>query len=320
MIVRMAEPVLGELGAEKVYLLSRESSREKAEALCRDKGWDGVFCDLDALLAADIDTAYVALPNLLHYEYAQKALLAGKHVLVEKPMVPRRAEAGELGRLAREKGVCLMEAMTVHHLPAFREMKAALGRIGRPRLAVFSYCQRSSRYDGFLRGELHPAFDPQQAGGALMDINVYNLHAILGLFGKPESVRYEASLQRGIDTNGVLTLDYGGFRAVAVGAKDCGGPCGGTVQGEEGYLSFSGPVSGMTEFSFTGNDRQSRTFSSEPDPLYQKRMAYEFRVFRQMTETGNRAEMDRLLELSADAGEILEEARRQAGVRFPGDC
>ena len=44
-------------------------------------------------------------------------------------------------------------------------------------------------YDAFLQGIVQPAFDPAQSGGALMDINVYNIHALVGLFGKPAAVQ-----------------------------------------------------------------------------------------------------------------------------------
>ena len=67
-----------------------------------------------------------------------------------------------------------------------------------------------------------------------MDLNVYNIHAIVGLFGKPWEVKYEANMERGIDTSGVVTLDYGDFKAVAIGAKDCKAPVRCTIQGTNG--------------------------------------------------------------------------------------
>ena len=66
---------------ELVALLSSERSLVKNQAMADDHGINHVFTDLDALLASDIDTIYVALPNHLHYEFAKKALSANKNVI-----------------------------------------------------------------------------------------------------------------------------------------------------------------------------------------------------------------------------------------------
>ena len=314
-IVRMAMPALAELKPEKVYLLSREKSREKAEEMCRDNGWDGVYVDYDELLSADIDTVYVALPNLLHYEYTKKALLAGKHAIVEKPIVVRSSEMTELRQLAAERGLCLMEAMTVHHLPAYQTLREQLGRIGRPRLALLNFSQRSSRYDDYLRGIIHPVFDPKQGGGALLDLNVYNIHALLGLFGVPKSWDYRANVKDGLDTSGVLTLDYGDFLAVAAAAKDCQGANGASIQGEDGFIRVDSPLSAVTTFTFRGKDGAEETV--EPDQGV--RMYYEFAAFQTAMETGEREELERLLDISQASTDILEQCRRQVGVFYPGD-
>ena len=51
-----------------------------------------------------------------------------------------------------------------------------------------------------------PAFDPAFSGGALMDINIYNIHYVVGLFGKPKNIEYYPNIERGIDTSGVLII------------------------------------------------------------------------------------------------------------------
>ncbi|SUM35254.1 Uncharacterised protein [Staphylococcus gallinarum] len=57
-------------------------------------------------------------------------------------------------------------------------------------------------------------------GGALMDINVYNVHLAVGLFGKPKGVAYFANVEKNIDTSGILQLDYDNLKVVCIGAKD----------------------------------------------------------------------------------------------------
>lgn len=55
----------------------------------------------------------------------------------------------------------------------------------------------------------------------LRDLNIYNIHLLVGLFGNPNRVEYLPNVERGVDTSGILVLDYGNFKVAAIGAKDC---------------------------------------------------------------------------------------------------
>lgn len=313
-IVRELLPQLETLGVEKTYLLSTPRSLERAEAMAAEYHLDGALCDYDALLALDIDTVYVALPNHLHYEYTRRALLADKHVILEKPAVPRKRELEELAALARERGRLLIEAVPLRHRVGYLALKGAVEKIGNPRLASCYYCQRSRRYDDFLRGEIHPVFDPAKAGGALMDLNIYNIYALVGLFGAPKGVEYHANLSRGIDTSGVLTLSYDGFQAAALGAKDCPSPALSAFLGEEGFLQTD--LRRLDGYTLTLRSGETETVSC---PETEHRLLTEFREFKRIIENGDTAEAERLMAESLTVADILETARRSAGVVFPGD-
>lgn len=314
-IVQELLPDLKDLGTEKAYLLATPRSRERAQGMVEQFGLTGAVYDYDELLALDVDTVYVALPNSLHYEYAKRALLAGKHVILEKPAVSRRAELEELSALAREKGLVLVEAVPLRHRPGFQVLKEAVSKLGRVRLASLYYCQRSRRYDAFLRGETPPVFDPQKAGGALMDLNLYNIHAMVGLFGAPRNVEYLASIERGIDVSGVLTLDYGDFQAAALGSKNCPSPGESVIMGEEGYLQVD--LRRLDGYTFT-----SRTVEREEVRLAEShthRLLEEFLVFKDIIARHDIHAAERLMEGSLTVAGILETARKKAGVVFPGD-
>ena len=165
------------------------------------------------------------------------ALLAGKNVLCEKPFVPTVAEADELIALAKEKHLFLFEAITTAHHPNYALVKEHLPDIGPLRIVSCTFCQYSSRYDALLSGQVPPVFDPACCGGALMDLNLYNVHFVVGLFGEPMLVSYHPNLYRnGIDTSGILLLEYPDFLCQCTGAKDCAAP--GSVQlvGEKGRI------------------------------------------------------------------------------------
>ena len=168
-------------------------------------------------------------PNSLHYAQTKAALLAGKNVLCEKPFVPTVAEADELIALAKEKHLFLFEAITTAHHPNYALAKQYLDDIGSLRIVSCTFCQYSSRYDALLSGQVPPVFDPACCGGALMDLNLYNVHFVVGLFGEPMLVSYHPNLYRnGIDTSGILLLEYPDFICQCTGAKDCAAP--GSVQ------------------------------------------------------------------------------------------
>ena len=218
--------------------------------------------------------------------------------------------------VAKQNRVMLLEAMTLYHLPAYQAMRRDLAKLGPIKIVSLNYSQYSSRYDAFLQGIVQPAFDPAQSGGALMDINVYNIHALVGLFGKPAAVQYAANIARDIDTSGIALCRYPTFQAVCVGAKDCASRQTSVIEGERGVLSIEGPVSCMTGYTIDYHDGQ-REVHVENNPPY--RMVPEFQAFARILNEQDWAYHDTLMEYSLEAAQILEDARRCAGVRFPCD-
>ena len=309
-IVRELLQVYEGLEIEKTYLLCTQRSLPQAEQLCREYGLEGVYTDYDALLDADIDTVYVALPNHLHFAYTQMALERGKDVILEKPATSNLRELEALFALADRNGCCLMEAMTVHHLPGVTALGKALASIGTIREARLYFCQYSSRYDDFKAGKIHPVFDPQKSGGALYDLNLYNLHAALCLFGMPQGVRYEAKVERGIDVWGELTLDYGSFSAVCTGAKDRGGEEASVICGTKGALRVREPFSRLTGYYL--NEEWIGTGEEH-------RMHTEFVRILQILKNRDQQELTRCRALSLTAAKLMEQARHQAGIRFGCD-
>ena len=311
LIVRDVLPLLAAMKKEGTietcYLFARESSVERASQLCDTWQLDGVFLDYEELLKTDIDTVYVALPNMLHFEFTKKALECGKHAIVEKPIVLTSKELSILRETAKTHGVLLMEAMSLHFTPAYHVLRDTLPELGPVRMISFQFCQYSSRYDAFLEGHIAPAFDPACAGGALMDLNVYNLHAIIGLFGRPKSFTYQPNMQRGIDTSGVVTLDYGDCKAVALAAKDCQAPVHSTISGEKACLTIPMPMNQISAFTMT--DRKGQLIRNIDFQEDVHRLSYEFYEFERMIREKDFARADRLLETSAIVTEILEALR-----------
>jgi predicted dehydrogenase len=172
-------------------------TQDKAEELAKTYGTSRTYTDIDALLADEsVNTIYIATPNLLHYSQAKAALLAGKNVICEKPLVTRKVQAQELRDIASSRKLFLVQAAPTTFLPNFRLLREKLPEIGRVRLIMSNYSQYSSRYDAVLRGEKPNIFNPEYAGGCLMDINFYNVLLNVALFGVPREAKYYGELPK----------------------------------------------------------------------------------------------------------------------------
>lgn len=193
-----------------------------AKALADEYHIPKVYDDFDELVSdPDIDTIYIATPNTLHYPQAKKALEAGKNVVLEKPFASTREQAEDLFATAEKNNVMIFEAITNIHTPNFGLLRDNLSMLGNLKQVVLNFSQYSSRYDRYKDKIITNAFDPKYDGGALTDINIYNIHFANELFGKPESVSYFPVFGwNGIDTSGTLILDYPDFVVTCIGAKD----------------------------------------------------------------------------------------------------
>lgn len=205
---RFADAVSQNEGIRIDVAYSRDAARGRAFA---DRlGVAETSSDLDALLASgDIDAVYVGSPNGAHAAQAQAAIAAGVHVFLEKPATPTAAEFAALVAAARERGVVVFEGMRNVYDPGMAKVVELLPQIGRVRLVSFGQSQYSARYDLVLQGETPNIFDPALSGGALFDLGVYPLSALIHLFGSPTSVAGSTvTIATGADGAGAAVLTY----------------------------------------------------------------------------------------------------------------
>nr|WP_297180660.1 Gfo/Idh/MocA family oxidoreductase [uncultured Agathobaculum sp.] len=297
---------------EAVYSRAEDTGRALADAF----GVQKVYTSLDDMLAdPSVDWVYVASPNSLHYAQTKKALQAGKHVLCEKPFTPSRAQAEELAALAEARGLMLLEGITTLYLPHFARIRDAIRQIGPVRQVSCTFCQYSSKFKAFQAGQTPNVFQPAFAGGALMDINLYNLYFVYGLFGMPERITYHARRhENGIDLGGVAVLEYPGFLAQCTGAKDCRSDTGAHIIGENGFIRVEDPVSMCTRVSVV-TDAGEIVFDEQKG---ENAWYWEMKQISALAVLGNREACRHRMAQSADVMELLQRARQSAGIVFPG--
>lgn len=298
---------------ELVALLSTPRSLDKAKEMQAQYQVQEVYTDYETLLSnATIDTVYVALPNHLHYQYTKAALLQGKNVICEKPFTLNAQQLQELIQIATEKRLILLEAITNQYLNNFLQIKKDLAQLGKIKIVECNYSQYSSRYDAFKEGKILPAFDPQKGGGALMDINIYNIHFVVGLFGKPEKVQYLANIERDIDTSGILVLDYGAFKAVCIGAKDSTAQIRSVIQGTDGSIEVLGATNEMPRY-----ERRSKTeIEAVNVNLDKHRMYQEFAKFTEVIDQKDLAFALEQLNHSLTVMQVVDQALESANLHL----
>ena len=317
MIVRMIGPNLASWGIDVVAVAGTPTSMDEVNELADEYGAAGRYSDYHELIADPaVDTVYVAVPNFLHYAVTEAALKAGKDAICEKPLASNYREAAELAELARKEGRFLWEAVVTTRQPNFKLIRdELLPRIGTVKLATVNYSQYSSRYDAFRAGEVLPAFDPAKAGGAIMDLGLYTLTFTIGLFGDPVAAAYRPNIERGIDTSGVIDLDYDGFRAVNICAKDCGAPCFAQIQGTDGYIRMDSQPNLCDGVTLHLNDGTEESFDRSLPVMWEG----EFREFCRQQEAGDLDECYRQLDESLVVSRVQNTIRYESGVVFPAD-
>lgn len=184
-------------------------SLAKAERFKAEFGFEKAYGSYEDLLAdPEIEAVYIPLPNELHYDWAIKAMNAGKHVLCEKPLAPTAAQIERMQAVAKENGVFLMEAFAYLHSPLMAALKAEIDSKSIGEVLFMDSCFITSDYDISnirMRKETY--------GGSTYDLGCYCTSQILWLLDEePEAVQAVAQFsEEKIDTltTGILTFSGG---------------------------------------------------------------------------------------------------------------
>jgi xylose dehydrogenase (NAD/NADP) len=223
--------------AEIVGVASRDRSR--AEAYAAEHEIERAYGSYEELLADEsVEAVYIALPNSLHVEWSVRALEAGKHVLCEKPLTARGAEAERAFDAAERAERVLMEAFMWRHSPQTAKLVQLVegGVIGRVQLvrATFSFP---------VEGRRNIRLDPELGGGALLDIGAYGVSAARLLGGEPERVYGEQVIgDTGVDILFTASLRFPrGLLAQVDAGMDLPGRDALEVVGNEGSLVIPDP-------------------------------------------------------------------------------
>lgn len=184
-----------------------------------------------------VDAVYIAAPHETHYAYAKQALEAGKHVLCEKPMCLKGAEAVELFQMAREKHLILMEAIKTAYCPGFQGILKLIesGKIGTVHDVEACFTRLGN-------ASLREVWDTE-SGGSFTEFGTYSLLPVVKLLGTESREAFYWSLpsRTGVDAYTKATISYDSAIATAktgIGVKSEGQL---VIAGSNGYLLVPSP-------------------------------------------------------------------------------
>ncbi len=261
-----------------------------------------------------ISTIYIASPNSLHHEHAKKMLLHGKHVILEKPACSTVQEFDEITKLARERGLYLIEAYRHIQEENFKIVKRQVGQLGQIYGASFVYAQYSSRYDNVLKGEIPNIFSLKYSGGTLVDLGVYPIMSAVALFGKPKSQTYHALMIRtGVDGGGPITLQYDAFAVNLLTSKIFTSTVPSEIYGVNGTIIMNG-VTDIDTIALLNPKEKSKTNLAEKKK--ELNMFEEAKEFARIINDNDKKGATELEYLSRIVLEITTDLRRQNNIVY----
>jgi predicted dehydrogenase len=240
------------IGREKVIPAMQQSAyckvtaiasrnRERAVSVARQLNIPNVFGSYEELLASpDIDAIYNPLPNHLHVQWSVKALMAGKHVLCEKPIGLDADDARRLLDASKQfPHLKVMEAFMYRHHPRWKRTAELVhsGKLGEIK-AVHSF------FSYYTNDPQNYRNSAEMGGGGLMDIGCYSISVARLIFGrKPDTASGFSEFDPEFDTDRLTSglLTFGTGTSVFTCATQCHKDQHVKIYGTKGKLELDWP-------------------------------------------------------------------------------
>lgn len=270
-----------------------------------------VYKSIDEVLHDEnVDIIYISTPHNTHIKYLKEALKAGKHILCEKSITLNIEELEEAKQLAVENNVILAEAMTIFHMPLYKKLNEIIKtkKLGDLKIIQMNFGSYKE-YDMKNR-----FFNPNLAGGALLDIGVYALSLVRWFMReKPtqilSQVKYAPS---GVDEQvGILLMNPSNEMATVTLSLHAKQPKRGMIAFDKGYIEiYEYPRGEKAVITYTNNNQQEIIQCGKTEDA----LLYEI-IDMEMAVSGEKNEM--YLDYTTDVMLIMSDIRKEWGLFYP---
>ena len=297
--------------AGKTFYAVGNRTHSKAIDFAEKHGIGKVYDDFHEMFHDEnVDIIYITTPHNTHFPFMKEALSNGKNLLVEKSITLNSEELDECIKLAEENQVVLAEAMTIFHMPIYKELKKRIdsGAMGELRMIQMNFGSYKE-YDMENR-----FFNKKLAGGALLDIGVYAISfARWFMSEKPNQVVSQVKYApTGVDEQaGILMMNEKQEMVTIALTLHSKQPKRGMISCDKGYIELMEYPRGqkaVITYTETGEQEVIETGNTE-DALYYEMQDMEAAV------KGNKEVTH--LNLTKDVMDIMTEIRREWGLVYP---
>ena len=298
---------------KRLYAVGNRT-HEKAVAFGKKYQVEKVYDNIeDMFFDEKADIIYIASPHNTHYTFIKEALRHGKHVLAEKSITLNSRELEELRELAAENNLILAEAMTIWHMPLYKELWKIVksGELGRVQMITMNFGS-FKEYDMKNR-----FFNPHLAGGAMLDIGVYALSVVRSFMEEaPEFIVSQwKEAPTGVDEQATMLLqNTKGQMATVALSMHSKQPKRAIISCEKGYIEimeYPRADKAVIVDAETGVRTEIEAGSTA------EALGYELQDMEQAVVTGDVSGLK--LSYSADVMEIMTRLRKAWNMKYPGE-
>lgn len=275
--------------------------------------YGGKACaNLDELLASDIDAVYIATLPDSHAEYSIAALNTGKHVLCEKPATVNIGQLDEVLKVAKAKNLLFMEGMKPPFFPLYRKLKEYLDT---DPIGPAGYVRAGSAVADLSHD--HPNFSYELAGGAIMQIAPYEAFLALDWLGPMTGLQAMGRFSgKEVDMFSIFQTRHGDGYSQLYCGFDLHGMGDALISGPLGYVTIH--KNWWNPAKATINYLDGRVVDLN-EPFAAGGLNYEIAHFCDLIRSGQTESPIIPHQLSRSMMAMLDEARRQVGLRFEGE-
>ena len=287
-------------------------SLKRAEAFSKEYNAQHAFGSYEALFECDeVDAVYIATPHTSHAELAVKAMDKGKHVLCEKPMGLHRGDVEQMIAAAERNQVFLMEAMWSRFNPAIRKAKQMVddGELGE-----IAYVHVDFGFYALDRDEKGRLLNPELAGGSLLDIGIYPIFLAYLMLGYPDKVLAASNFYKtGVEIQTSMIFQYAEAQAILYSGLKSKAEMKAQISCSKGTV-FLKPKWHEAQGYIVEHDGQLENFDL---PTLGRGYAHEIIEVHECLKRGDLQSNLWSHKNSLDLMSLMDEVRRQTGIRFP---
>lgn len=289
-------------------------THDKAVAFAEKYHVEKVYAQIEDMFHDEnVDIIYITSPHNTHFNFMKQALENGKNILVEKSITLNSRELDEMIALAAEKNLILAEAMTIWHMPLYKELWKIIqsGELGKVQIITLNF---GSFKEYNMKNRF---FNMNLAGGAMLDIGVYALSIVRSFMQeKPQEIlsQWKPSPTGSDEQATILLKNSLGQMATVALSMHSKQPKRAVISCEKGYIEiveYPRADKAVIVDAETGKTREISA-GERANALY-----YEMLDMENAVKTRDVSAMQ--LNFSKDVMDIMTALRKSWNLQYPGE-